>query len=353
MRHRHGAPWDAPPPGDLFDVAGEPSDAVSVRAELSAACEALSTKRRPDAAPLLADRLAKAEETLGVDDPDVLSARVALAAAFREAGSPELAVPLYERTVACRTRTLGRRHPDTLTAWGDLSAAYHAAGNPRWSVNAHFRRQALAAEEPRPPREHIPGTWPTCRCGSPAVGICQLCHECVCHSHSKLESDVRVCLGDAFLRAAEARIDAAAAERRRTRRNWDALKLPSDPFERLVRLSSVSEPYVSADQLSTERERLRAALGGTVGVLVRCYEELQNAVPAETRAAGPLSPSRIHGLVIGISGESAYLLLSNGSVARYAVDRRYGFEILSPPPEHVAIEAIRDARSRTTMRWAE
>jgi tetratricopeptide (TPR) repeat protein len=74
--------------------------------------------------PLVAD----CERVLGDTHPRTLTSRGNLAYAYRLAGRPAEAIPLYERNLADREQLLGDTHPDTLTSHGNLAQAYRDAG---------------------------------------------------------------------------------------------------------------------------------------------------------------------------------------------------------------------------------
>jgi tetratricopeptide (TPR) repeat protein len=74
------------------------------------------------------DLAADLERVLGDTHPDTLRSHNNLAAAYRDAGRLDEAIPLYERTLADSERVLGDTHPDTLTSRNNLATAYEAAG---------------------------------------------------------------------------------------------------------------------------------------------------------------------------------------------------------------------------------
>jgi len=91
--------------------------------------------------PLAAD----CERVLGPDDPDTLTVRDNLAAAYRAAGRVAEAIALHEQTLADRERALGPDHPDTLTSRNNLALAYAQAGRTAEAIPLH--EQTLAALE--------------------------------------------------------------------------------------------------------------------------------------------------------------------------------------------------------------
>jgi tetratricopeptide (TPR) repeat protein len=85
------------------------------------------------------------ERVLGPDHLDTLNAQNSLAAAYRDAGRPSDAIPLFERTLVNRQRLLGPEHPDTLTSQNNLAAAYQDEG--RASEAVLLFEMTLAARE--------------------------------------------------------------------------------------------------------------------------------------------------------------------------------------------------------------
>jgi tetratricopeptide (TPR) repeat protein len=129
---------------DLARVLGaDHADTLAVRNSLAAAYRDAG---RPAAAiPLYEQNLAACERLLGADHPTTLSSRGSLAAAYAEEGRTARAVALLERTLAGRERVLGPDHPDTLTSRNNLAAAYRDAG---WAAKAiPLFEQTLAARE--------------------------------------------------------------------------------------------------------------------------------------------------------------------------------------------------------------
>ena len=74
------------------------------------------------------------ERLLGAGHPDTLNSRDSLAAAYKNAGRIEEAIPLVTRIMVDRTRLLGPGHPDTLTAQHNLAAAYQSAGRVQEAI---------------------------------------------------------------------------------------------------------------------------------------------------------------------------------------------------------------------------
>ena len=63
--------------------------------------------------------------------PETLASQNDRAYAYRSAGRPGEAIPLYEQNFADRVRVSGPDHPDTLTSRDNLAAANGSAGQPR------------------------------------------------------------------------------------------------------------------------------------------------------------------------------------------------------------------------------
>ena len=72
--------------------------------------------------------VADSERVLGDTHPDTLTSRNNLAAAYRDAGRLDEAIPLYERTLADREQVLGDTHPDTLTSRNNLASPTRTPG---------------------------------------------------------------------------------------------------------------------------------------------------------------------------------------------------------------------------------
>jgi Tetratricopeptide repeat len=88
----------------------------------------VSAKADEEAIDAGTSTLADREQMLGTDHLDTLASRDSLADAYREAGRPSAAIPLYERTLADRERLLGTDHPDTLKSRHSMS---WRSGGPR------------------------------------------------------------------------------------------------------------------------------------------------------------------------------------------------------------------------------
>ena len=112
---------------DYERVLGETQpDTLTSRSNLAAAYRAAG--RLDEAISLYERTLADREQVLGETHPDALTSRSNLAAAYRAAGRLDEAIPLYERTLADREQVLGEIHPRTLASRNNLALAYRAAG---------------------------------------------------------------------------------------------------------------------------------------------------------------------------------------------------------------------------------
>jgi len=65
---------------------------------------------------------------LGETHPHTLGARNNVALAYLDAGRPDDAIPLFERTLTDRVQVLGETHPSTLISRNNLAGAYRDAG---------------------------------------------------------------------------------------------------------------------------------------------------------------------------------------------------------------------------------
>ncbi|HEY6294590.1 MAG TPA: tetratricopeptide repeat protein [Streptosporangiaceae bacterium] len=107
-------------------------DTLSVRHRLAAAYRSAG---RPDIAiAMLEVNLAARERVLGADHPDTARTRDELAGAYRKGGEVARAIPLVEQILAGRERLLGGEHPGTLKARNNLAAAYMEAGRAAEAV---------------------------------------------------------------------------------------------------------------------------------------------------------------------------------------------------------------------------
>ncbi len=88
---------------------------------------------------------------LGDEDPRTLTARDALAVAYRLAGDVDDAVELSGQVAAQRSRTLGPAHPDTITSRMGMARAQAAAGDLE-AATALLSAAMLDAEQTLPPR---------------------------------------------------------------------------------------------------------------------------------------------------------------------------------------------------------
>ncbi len=65
---------------------------------------------------------------MGAEHSSTLNSRHHLAAAYREAGRADEAVPLLEQTLQARERVLGSDHPDTVNTRNLLTPGHEDAG---------------------------------------------------------------------------------------------------------------------------------------------------------------------------------------------------------------------------------
>ncbi|MBO0835883.1 MAG: tetratricopeptide repeat protein [Actinobacteria bacterium] len=101
-------------------------DTLTARHNLAIAYRAAG--RTGEAIALLERTLADSERVLGTDHPDSLASRATLATAYRSAKRAGEAIPLLEQTLAASERVLGPEHLNTLATRNNLAAAYQAAG---------------------------------------------------------------------------------------------------------------------------------------------------------------------------------------------------------------------------------
>ncbi len=97
------------------------ADDLDSRGNLAAAYR--DAGRVDEAIPLVEQTLAARERLLGADHPSTLSSRHALAAAYRDAGRVDEAIQLFKQTLVGRERVLGADHPDTVTTRTNLALA--------------------------------------------------------------------------------------------------------------------------------------------------------------------------------------------------------------------------------------
>jgi tetratricopeptide (TPR) repeat protein len=77
---------------------------------------------------------ADCERLLGKDHPTVPRCQNNLALAYRKAGRPDEAIPMYETILTEWKRTLGATHSTTLICQNNLATAYRAAGRPEDAI---------------------------------------------------------------------------------------------------------------------------------------------------------------------------------------------------------------------------
>ena len=90
---------------------------------------------------------------LGPDHPFTLASMGNFANAYREAGKPDLAIPLLAETLKLMKAKLGPDHPFTLIAMGNLAHAYHSAAKlemaiPLYEETLKLVRAKFGSEHP-------------------------------------------------------------------------------------------------------------------------------------------------------------------------------------------------------------
>ncbi|NEC86316.1 FxSxx-COOH system tetratricopeptide repeat protein, partial [Streptomyces sp. SID12501] len=118
-------------------------DTLAALGNLAGAYQAAGNLEK--ALSLYEQTLAECEQSLGHEDPVVLSTRNDLAGAYLASGDLDAAIPLYEQTLTDRERVLGDLHPDTLTSLNNLAYAHQVAGNIEQSIPLF--EQALSKRE--------------------------------------------------------------------------------------------------------------------------------------------------------------------------------------------------------------
>jgi tetratricopeptide (TPR) repeat protein len=105
----------------------------------------MATGRVAEAIPLLESTLTAWERQLGPGDPSTLATRNNLANAYRTAGRVAEAIPLHELNLAACERLLGTGHPRTMVSRDNLAAACSDAGQAAEAVMLY--EQILAVRE--------------------------------------------------------------------------------------------------------------------------------------------------------------------------------------------------------------
>jgi tetratricopeptide (TPR) repeat protein len=88
------------------------------------------TGRSNLALPLFEETLKLNTAGLGPEHPATLNSMHNLAASYQDAGKLDKAVPLLEQTLQLRKARIGPDHPDTLVTMNNLAHAYRASGKP-------------------------------------------------------------------------------------------------------------------------------------------------------------------------------------------------------------------------------
>lgn len=105
------------------------------------------------AAAHFGELLNQATTRLGTDHPDTLACQSNLAAAHRDSGDLDRAIPLFEQTLTTQERVLGPDHADTLTSRDYLAGTYESAGDldraiPLYEQNLANTERALGPDHP-------------------------------------------------------------------------------------------------------------------------------------------------------------------------------------------------------------
>ncbi|MET8112764.1 tetratricopeptide repeat protein [Streptomyces prasinus] len=105
-------------------------DTVHTARVLNCASAFRQTQGSPDAAvPAFERALDTRERVLGSDHPHTLISRNNLAYAYAAAGNPGRAIPVYEQTLEELERVRGKDHPDTIMTRNNLAGAHREAGD--------------------------------------------------------------------------------------------------------------------------------------------------------------------------------------------------------------------------------
>ena len=102
---------------------------------------------------LLMKALSTRQAKLDPHHPDTLTVMDNLASAYRTAGKPDLALPLFEETFKLFKTTRGPDHPDTLISMNNLALAYLAAGKgnlalPLFEESFKLRKERFGFDHP-------------------------------------------------------------------------------------------------------------------------------------------------------------------------------------------------------------
>jgi thioredoxin-like negative regulator of GroEL len=110
----------------------------------------VSAGQRREGIRLIAENVADRSRVLGEEDPRTLTARDALAVAYRLQGDVDDAVQLSGKVTAQRMRVLGAAHPDALTSRMGMARSQAAAGD--LDAAAALLSAAMQDAESLPPR---------------------------------------------------------------------------------------------------------------------------------------------------------------------------------------------------------
>jgi len=136
-----------------LDRALGPDDPDTLSARNSLAAAYLAAGRTAQAIPLFEQTLAIQQGLLGPHDPETLTSRNNLAAAYQDAGRADEAIRLFEQVLSTRERLLGADHPSTLNSRGNLAAAYRdgnraAEAIPLFEQTLADRERVLGPDHP-------------------------------------------------------------------------------------------------------------------------------------------------------------------------------------------------------------
>lgn len=144
LTHAARVYWQEVVPQAEESLGADHSDTLTALAELARTYRVLGTYEE---ALRLSERvLASRERFLGGDHPDTLRAQAEVGSSFRQLGRYEEARRLDEHVLAVRERLLGGDHLDTHEARGNLASSYRMLGRPQ---DAHRLNQLVADAQQR------------------------------------------------------------------------------------------------------------------------------------------------------------------------------------------------------------
>ena len=133
-----------------------PGHPLTILALNGLGCDLLDAGSPDQALPVFERASRLAQGRFGDDHPDTLRCRHSLAMAHLRAGSPERARPLLRDCLDRRTAVLGEDHPDTLATGDDLGECLLALGHPE-------EAEAILQATLRRREAKDPGAWSTSR----------------------------------------------------------------------------------------------------------------------------------------------------------------------------------------------